>query len=149
MKKLIILSVLFIITLSGCALDNTVGEKDVVENTSFSEESQENIFNIAFGWTGGMGSMPVLYEAGGVYQYNNLPVYFDESYYEIVSEKIPGCIEGTPEITIFAKVFLQESYGINYSLPPTEDGDEVVENYYDLIVDELYSIEVKAEECED
>ena len=153
MKKTLILSILFTLTLSGCASTNpeveVVDNKAVENSVFFSEESQDAEFNIAYGWTGGMGSMPVLNEAGGVYQYNDWSIYLDESYYDVVSEKLPGCIEGTPEITIFAKVYLQESYGINYSLPPTEDGDEVVENYYDLMVDELYNIEVKAEECED
>lgn len=151
MPKIFILSILFMLTLSGCAFNNSevIDNKATENGAVFSEESQDAEFNIAYGWTGGMGSMPVLNEAGGVYQYNDLPVYFDDSYYEAVSEKLPNCIEGTPEITISAKAHLQKLSDINYSLPPSEDGVDAMESYYELVVDVLYNIDVKAEECED
>ncbi|KKQ27370.1 MAG: hypothetical protein US42_C0010G0017 [Candidatus Magasanikbacteria bacterium GW2011_GWC2_37_14] len=145
MKKNILVGLLIInLFLSGCAL-NSGNEKFVL-----TTEPQDAEFYIANGWTGGMGSMPILNkEKTGTLQYENLPVYFDESQNEIISAKLPSCYEGRPEIKVSAKIQLEKKSGVNYSLPPTEDETIVEESYYEAKVLELKNIEVKATECRD
>lgn len=148
MPKTLILSILFILTLSGCSFRGVVSEveKDLINTDRkvvLSEEPLDAEFYVDFSITGGMGSMPIV-------QHNqNLSVYLEETYFDLISDKMPSCIFGSPLVKIFAKVHLIKKTGINESIPPDEFGNQPEENYYTLAVDKLYNIDVKVEECEE
>lgn len=97
---------------------------------------------VGYGYTGGMGSMPVLTETGEVKTVDNVPVYFDESFKNKVAEQVPECYEGTPLITVHATVTLEERKDTNTSIP-----DAPEEKYYVAVVKNLDSIEVKTQPC--
>jgi len=97
---------------------------------------------VGYGYTGGLGSMPVLTETGEVKTVDGVPVYFDESYQSKVAEQVPECYEGTPLITVHATVVLEERKDANTSVP-----DAPAQKYYMAVVKNLESIEVKTQPC--
>lgn len=120
------------------------------EGFSLKKEDKARTFHIAYGWTGGMGSMPILTEPnGGVKQQDGLAIYFDPSYVKEVGAKLPSCFEGKPDIKVTAKAHLEKKSGINESITPNENNSQPVENYYILKVDAFAGsgIEVKAMAC--
>lgn len=97
---------------------------------------------VGYGYTGGLGSMPVLTETGEVKTVNGVPVYFDESYQKKVAEQVSECYVGTPLITVHATVVLEERTDTNTSVP-----DAPEQKYYVAVVKNLESIEVKTQPC--
>lgn len=74
---------------------------------------------------------------------NGRDIYFDESFKDTISSKMPGCIRGIPEIKVKAKIYLKKKTESISSNPSTTN------KIYEAIVIELYDIEVKTEPCED
>lgn len=157
-NKIFLTVIMFsILTITGCGVratqDNVVATNSNVVNASglkLIDSAQDAVFYIATGWDGGMGTMPVLNDLGNsTLSYNDLPVFFSESYQNIIREKLPSCYSGKPEIKISANVILEKQSGINHSIPTDENGDEASESYYTVKVNKLNDIEVKAEGCKD
>lgn len=156
MRKILLIGIVFIF-LVGAGCGNVDGKPDTnfAQKNDGSEEKfvatsevQDAVFYVAQSWMGGMGSMPVIdVETYSPKQYENLPVYFDESQVVTVMQKLPKCISGKPEIKISARIQLEKKSGVNTSLPPTEDDAVLEESYYEAKVLELKDIQVKAKEC--
>jgi hypothetical protein len=120
-------------------------EKNSNEKFQLTEKTQDALFYIGFGWTGGMGSMPVLNtETDRPKRFNDYPVFFDESYEDTIRVKLPDCYIGTPTIKISAKIILEKRSGINYSVESRPK-----RTYYEAKVIEFKDINVQAEECDD
>ncbi|HBU07506.1 MAG TPA: hypothetical protein DEB09_05495 [Candidatus Magasanikbacteria bacterium] len=157
MNKILLAGVLFVFLVGvGCSTNNLQKkevdqtEKSVMDKFVLTTEPQDAIFYIGYGMTGGMGSMPVLKGANDYnLVYNNLSVFFSESFEGTVREKLPSCYEGRPEIKVSAKIQLEKNSSINTSIPPDENGNQPEESYYTAKVLELKNIEVKAVECKD
>ncbi len=97
---------------------------------------------VGYGYTGGLGSMPVLDELGEIKMIDSVPVYFDESYQKQIAEKLPECYAGTPQVTVRGEVSLEERRDTNTSIP-----DAPEQKYYMAVVKNLESIEVKTQPC--
>lgn len=151
-NKFLLVGILFMFLVgTGCSVNNLQKkevdqtEKAVMDKFVLTTEPQDAEFYIATGMDGGMGDMPVLNHL----MKDNLPIFFDESYYDDVHNKLPSCYEGRPEIKISGKIILEKHTGINNSIPPDDFGNQPEESYYTARVLELKNIEVKATECKD
>ena len=131
-----------ILTGLGCSktMENTTSSP-LLDLPQAGKEASATML-VGYGYTGGMGSMPVLTETGEVKTVDNVPVYFDESYQKNVAEQISECYEGTPLITVHATVALEERKGVNTSIPDASE-----EKYYVAVVKNLESIDVKTQPC--
>lgn len=157
-KVFLISAALFCLVLAGCGtkvvkVDKiTTADNSVVNGIGLKlvDTPQDAVFYISTGMDGGMGSMPVL-DAQRQYTllYNDLPVFFSENFGNKVREKLPSCYSGRPEIKVSANVVLEKESGINHSIPPDEDGNQPLEEYYTVRVNKLNDIQVKAEACKD
>jgi hypothetical protein len=149
----IILSCALLVVGCGTKLvnkQNGQADNNGVQKFVLTEQPQEAVFYIGYGMTGGMGSMPVLKGVDDYnLVYNNLPVFFSESFERKVGEKLPACYEGKPEIKISAKIQLEKTSSINTSIPPDENGNQPEETYYEAKVLKLNDIQVKAIKCKD
>lgn len=143
MKKFFAVYIGLIMVFSGCII-KPISESPKLGNLQLINQSQDAVIMIATGWTGGMGSMPVLDEKGDVMIWNGLPIYFDQSQLENVKLKLPTCFIGSPEIKVSANIMLVQKSSVNSSLLEPEE-----QSYFEAKVNKLYNIEVKAEECVD
>lgn len=101
-------------------------------------------FLIGYGYTGGMGSMPVLLEDGTPRTVALAPVYFDETHQAEVAAKLPKCYSGTPRIEVRALAALEKRRDINQSYP-----DAPEETYYVVVPEKIDHITVIAEACKE
>lgn len=149
MKRAFIIAVIILLLGVGCGrppVNPTLSMTAVSteEKFLFTTEPQDAVFNIAIGWTGGMGSMPVLdIKTGRPKALNGSSIYFDESYRDKVRAKLPSCIVGEPNIVVSANITLTSRRDVNSSIP-----DAPEETYYEAVVNKLNDISVAAEACE-
>jgi len=127
-------------SLSGLTLDTP----PKLENTN---DPQDAIFYVGYGWTGGMGD-PVLREDDSslVKQYDGLGIYLKSGSMESILEKgggLPDCYYDPLLIKVSANVTLVETTDTNYSI---EDAPE--QNYYQLTINSLNEILIHGDECE-
>jgi hypothetical protein len=104
-------------------------------------DTQTATFYIGEGWVGIGASMPVITENYRPKKLNGMDIYFDESYQNLVSDKLPGCRVGRSEIMIVAKIYLKERV-VSVSTMPAQS-----RYIYEAIVIELKDIIVKATPC--
>ncbi|KKW42953.1 MAG: hypothetical protein UY92_C0002G0070 [Candidatus Magasanikbacteria bacterium GW2011_GWA2_56_11] len=149
------------VTLSGCLLLFGAGcgpiyqsESSPMTVTQASPASGKNVlelilqpqdaqFYVAAGWTGGMGSAPVVDPATGApVLFAGAPIYFDESYAKEIEAKLPACYAGEPQIIVTANITLTKRTDINPSIPGAPE-----ETYYEAVVNSLKDISVAAEPC--
>ncbi len=117
---------------------------------ALTEQPQDASFNIATGFTGGMGSTPVLGALGDrPLEFNYQPIFFDESKVgeALKLGKMPNCVLGRPTINVKANITLTPRTGINYSIPPDRAGRQPTESYYEAVVNKLYSVSITATPC--
>lgn len=109
------------------------------DGLKFTDRPQNAVFHISYGWTGGMGSMPVIDPAsGGPISFNGIPVFFDESKRETIEGKLPASYYGTPRIKISAEIILVKKEDTNASLPiPSK------QSYYEAVVTNPNNLEIK------
>lgn len=143
MKKFFVIYLGLVVIFSGCII-KPEQKSPKFGNLQYSVSAQDAIIKIAVGWTGGMGSMPVVDDQGEAVNWNGVPIYFDESKSEDVKAKLPECFVGQPEIKIAANITLVPKSDVNDSLL-----EPVEQNYYSAKVNQIYNIEVKAEKCAD
>jgi len=148
-------AIIFCVVLTGCGTNVVDNQNNNIANNSdqkfvLTTEPQDAVFYVGTGMDGGMGSMPVLQGPHDyTLSYNDLPVFFSESFADAVRNKLPNCYVGQPEIKIFARIQLQKESGINHSIPPDENGNQPSESYYTASVLKLNDIQVRAEVCKE
>ena len=125
--------------------------KNTEEKFALTTESQDAIFRIGMGWTGGMGGYPIFGRSEyRPVQYDNQAVYLDDGQAEeLLADKLPSCVIGQPLVKISANISLEKITDTNYSIPPDDYGDFSEESYYSATINELHDILVLAEECQD
>jgi len=117
-----------------------------------TEEPQDAVFYIGPGWTGGMGSAPVLDASGDrPQQYNGNPIFFDESKVDEVLKrgKMPACVTGQAEVKVEANITLSPKTGKNYSIPPDSNGRPTEQHYYEATLNRLDNVVITYEPCQD
>lgn len=142
----IVVAVLF----AGCAhtsIDTSMPKKLSKEKTvqfQLVTTAQDAVFMVGHGYTGGMGSMPLLDDAGNVQQVDGLPVYVDEQKVKEITAKgnIPSCVVGKPRIEVSGTIHLEKKTSTNSSL---EDAPEI--SYYVAKIDELKKVKIDATPC--
>lgn len=118
---------------------------DLSEKFSLTAKPQNAVFFVGVGWTGGMGSMPVLdVERQRPKRMDDLPIFFDESKHDEVRGRLPGCVRGTPLIKVAAKIRL-----VRKSRPNSSIESAPVQSYYEAVASSISRIDVRAEPCED
>ncbi len=128
---------------TGSDNDTFSQQPQIKENLSLTTEPQDAFFAIATGWSGGMGSMPILeWDTNTTKTFNDLPLYFDESYRKTVEQKLPVCFVGTPRIMISATIKLIKKTDTNHSIE-----DAPPETYYEADVERLNDIIIQVEAC--
>lgn len=114
------------------------------EQFILTERPQEAVFLIASGWTGGMGSMPVLGgHSGRPKEFRGLPIYLDEAVHDAVIRKLPSCFSGQPVIMVRARIQLERRTDVNTSIE-----SQPSQSYYSARVLELQDVFVEARKCE-
>lgn len=135
---------------AGCAhtsIDTSMPKKLSKEKTvqfQLVTTVQDAVFMVGHGYTGGMGSMPVLDAQGNVQIMDGLPVYVDEKKEVEIKAKgnMPSCVVGKPKIEVTAKLHLEKKTESN---PSIEDAPEV--SYYVAKIDELKKVKIDATPC--
>ena len=152
MRKYLFVIIIFSIFISGCSvvMKSKLSEQ-TLEKIVLTEQSQDAVFRIRTGWTGGMGSFPIMDEENRPQQYNDLAIYLDDVQAQKILEdnKMPGCWVGTPLIKISANITLEPQMGTNYSIPPDDNGKQPTESYYSAKINKIYEVLIKAEKCAD
>lgn len=93
-------------------------------------------FLVGYGYTGGLGSMPVLREDGQMYELQGRPVYFDESRRDEIAARLPAEYSA-PRIEVRAYVRVEERQDVNTSI-----ADAPVTSYYVVIPEKIDHITV-------
>lgn len=150
--KYIILFAVIVLLVGGIAILQSVMTKKTQKESGaalsfqLSAEPQDAVFLAGQGYTGGLGSMPVLDVSGNIQQVDGLPVYVDEAQVKTIVEKgnMPSCVVGKPKIEVAAKIHLEKKEDTNSSI---EDAPTVV--YYIAKIDELKHVTIDAQKCEE
>lgn len=142
MRRVIFVFFMVLFIGAGCVAEPQITE--LTEKFSLTDKPQAATFMIGTGWTGGMGSMPVLdWGTNNVKTFDGAPIYFDEKYREKVESILPTCYVGTPRITISeTTIILTKVSSTNDSIE-----DAPTQTYYQAVASNLPSITVQAEEC--
>jgi hypothetical protein len=113
---------------------------------SFTTNSQDAVFYISRGWTGGFGEAVLDAPGGTVEQFNGTAIYINSEMARQIYAigKLPECYVGRPTIKVSARIKLALKTGVNSSI---EDAPK--ESYYEAVVEKLSGVYVEAEECKD
>jgi hypothetical protein len=115
----------------------------------FSEKkwTQDMVFRMGTGWTGGMTGYPVFEgDTKKVKQFIGMNMFVnDTDAKEILKQEggLPSCTVGNPKINVSANVTLTLLKGETATLEPE------VGRYYEVKINKLYSVDIDAEECRD
>lgn len=93
-------------------------------------------FLVGYGYTGGLGSMPVLREDGQMYELQGRPVYFDETRRDEIAAQLPVEYSAS-RIEVRAYVRVEERQDTNTSIM-----DAPVTSYYVVIPEKIDHITV-------
>lgn len=112
---------------------------------------QNAVFYITLGYTGDLGSAPVISPRDNMTRVtiNNVPLYFNDKQLDEVKEvgRMPACIVGRPLIRVSAAVTLTKESGWSEPIPGEEEGFS--KEFYQLSLNKIHSISVRAKPCKE
>ncbi|HAT03642.1 MAG TPA: hypothetical protein DCS29_02575 [Candidatus Magasanikbacteria bacterium] len=134
--------------LTSVSMKDTYATLNLETPVQFEEtvESQDAVFYMGQGWTGGMGSFPILEDPGDAKRMDDLVIFVDDEQAQdiIDNANLPECYVGMSFIKVAAKIHLEKKIGTNFSI---EEAPE--QSYYQAYIDELYNVFVQVEPCEE
>lgn len=117
-----------------------------------SSDSQEVVFFMGIGWSGGMGSYPIVREDNMsiAQKLNDMSIYIEDDFAKYIIQQGGGlqdCYSGTPVIKVSANITLRKTSGNNYSIRDDEYGESSRQSYYEAYINELYDVDIEAKPC--
>lgn len=125
----------------------TSPEQLPAESFVLQEKEQDALFYIATGFSGGMGSSPLIEKmTGKVKKFNDLPIYLEEARVDEVLKKgnMPSCVEGKPFVAVNATITLKKETGVNTSIQ-----DAPTASYYVAKVKTVKDVIILAKPCKE
>jgi hypothetical protein len=162
MPTTVVLICLALCCLTGCRSATPAPDKngpvsygDVVsgaEKFAFTTEPQDAIFYVVTGWSGSMGSMPIMEDNSynhRVRRFSNLPIFIAERQVELIENKLPAVCRSGTEIKVSARIQLTSESAVNRSIPPDLHHDQPTESYYSAKILRLDGVQVRYWLCRD
>ena len=139
MRKFLILTLLSLTLLTTGCMTQSKLTYTTPERFELTTESQDAVFYVAFGWTGGPAGSPVInLKTGRPRELNGQDIYIDSDGAENI--KVMAKEKGVYSniVKVSAKIQLSEGASGSVAIPPGPDGELPKRSYVEAEIIELY-----------